>query len=113
MSGTRSPASPRLLLPARARSTGDQGNSLTFPLRFDYDPPLKVSPPRVLIIPCKERRMQIEERTVGTVKVLDVKGQIIQGDLLLKDKINSVVNQGHKQILVNLADVSYVDSAGL
>ena len=57
--------------------------------------------------------MQIEERTVGTVKVLDVKGQIIQGDLLLKDKINSVINQGHKQILVNLAGVSYVDSAGL
>lgn len=59
--------------------------------------------------------MQIEERSVGNVKVLDVKGQITftQGDMLLKDKINSVVSQGYKQILVNLADVSYVDSAGL
>ena len=37
--------------------------------------------------------MQIEERTVGSVKVLDVKGQITQGDLLLKDKINSVINR--------------------
>ena len=59
--------------------------------------------------------MQIDERTVGSVKVLDVKGQITftQGDMLLKDKINSVINQGHKQILVNLAGVSYIDSAGL
>jgi anti-sigma B factor antagonist len=59
--------------------------------------------------------MQIEERSVGNVKVLDVKGQITftQGDMLLKDKINSVVSQGHKQILINLAGVSYVDSAGL
>jgi anti-sigma B factor antagonist len=58
--------------------------------------------------------MQIDERTVGSVKVLDVKGQIIQGDASqLKDKIHSVVNQGSKQILINLAGVSYVDSAGL
>jgi anti-sigma B factor antagonist len=45
--------------------------------------------------------MQIDERTVGHVKVLDVTGQI------------TIVNQGHKQILVNLGGVSYVDSAGL
>jgi anti-sigma B factor antagonist len=57
--------------------------------------------------------MQIEERTVGGVKVLDVKGQVIQGDLLLKDKVNSVISQGHKRILINMGDVSYVDSAGL
>lgn len=59
--------------------------------------------------------MQINERMVGSVKVLDVTGQITftQGDALLKDKIHSMVNQGHKKILVNLAGVSYVDSAGL
>src|SRR5713101_6679510 len=59
--------------------------------------------------------MQIEERSVGSVVVLDVKGKITlgDGDELLKDKINSLVNQGHKQILLNLAGVPYIDSAGL
>ena len=32
---------------------------------------------------------------------------------MLKDKIHSVVHQGSKKILVNLAGVDYVDSAGL
>jgi anti-sigma B factor antagonist len=59
--------------------------------------------------------MQIEERTVGDVIVLDLKGKVTlgQGDELLKDKVNSLVNQGHKKIVLNLAEVPYVDSAGL
>ncbi len=59
--------------------------------------------------------MQIEERSVGGVVVLDVKGKITlgDGDELLKDKINSLVNQDRKQILLNLAGVPYIDSAGL
>jgi anti-sigma B factor antagonist len=59
--------------------------------------------------------MQIEERTIGDVVVLDLKGKVTlgQGDELLKDKVNSLVNQGHRKIVLNLADVPYVDSAGL
>jgi anti-sigma B factor antagonist len=59
--------------------------------------------------------MQIEERAVGEVVVLDLKGKITlgEGDELLKDKVNSLVNQGHKKIVLNLADVPYIDSAGL
>ena len=59
--------------------------------------------------------MQIDERTVGDVIVLDLKGKITlgKGDELLKDKVNSLVNQGHRKILLNFADVPYVDSAGL
>jgi anti-sigma B factor antagonist len=59
--------------------------------------------------------MQIEERTVGDVVMLDLKGKITlgEGDELLKDKVNSLVNQGHKKIVLNLADVPYIDSAGL
>ena len=59
--------------------------------------------------------MQIEERTVGDVVVLDLKGKITlgAGDELLKDKVNSLVNQGHRKIVLNLADVPYIDSAGL
>ena len=59
--------------------------------------------------------MNIEERVVGDVVVLDLKGKVTlgEGDELLKDKVNSLVNQGHRKLLLNLADVPYVDSAGL
>jgi len=59
--------------------------------------------------------MQIEERTVGDVMVLDVRGKVTlgEGDEMLKDKVNSLVNQGHKKIVLNLAEVPYIDSAGL
>jgi len=59
--------------------------------------------------------MQIQERKVGDVVVLDLKGKITlgEGDELLKDKVNSLVNQGHKKVILNLADVPYIDSAGL
>ncbi len=59
--------------------------------------------------------MQIEERTVGDVLVLDVKGRITlgEGDEILKDKVNSLLNQGQKKIVLNLAEVPYIDSAGL
>ncbi len=59
--------------------------------------------------------MQISERAVGDVVVLDLKGRITlgDGDEMLKDKVNAVVNGGKKKIILNLADVPYVDSAGL
>ena len=60
--------------------------------------------------------MQIAERSVGNVKVLDLSGQITLAkgdDQLLKDKVNSLVHQGNKRILVNLASVTHMDSAGL
>ena len=59
--------------------------------------------------------MQIEQRAVGDVIVLDLKGKVTlgEGDELLKDKVNSLVNQGHRKIVLNLADVPYIDSAGL
>ena len=59
--------------------------------------------------------MQIEERAVGDVLILDVKGRITlgEGDELLKDKVNSLLNQGQKKIVLNLAAVPYIDSAGL
>lgn len=59
--------------------------------------------------------MQIEERVVGDVTILDLKGKITlgEGDEVLKDKINSLILQNRKRILLNLADVPYIDSAGL
>ena len=59
--------------------------------------------------------MKIEQRTVENVVVLDLQGRITlgDGDELLKDKVNSLTNQGLKNIVLNLAEVPYVDSAGL
>jgi anti-sigma B factor antagonist len=63
----------------------------------------------------KESGMQIEERVVGDVTILDLKGKITlgEGDEALKDKINSLVLQDRRRILLNLAEVPYIDSAGL
>ena len=62
--------------------------------------------------------MQIEERVDKdhpNVTILDLKGKITlgEGDEALKDKINSLVLQEKRSILLNLADVPYIDSAGL
>ena len=59
--------------------------------------------------------MHIEERAIGDVMVLDLKGRVTlgEGDELLKDKVNSLINQGQKKLVLNLADVPYIDSAGL
>ncbi len=59
--------------------------------------------------------MQIEQRSIGDVTVLDLKGKLTlgDGDELLRDKVNSLVQQGLKKIVLNLAEVPYIDSAGL
>src|SRR5438105_10133270 len=59
--------------------------------------------------------MQIEERVDGAVTILDLKGKITlgEGDEALKDKINSLIQQGRTRLLLNFADVPYIDSAGL
>jgi len=63
-----------------------------------------------------EGLMQLSERRIGDVVVVDVSGKITLGDgsdQALKDKMRSLVQQGHTRLLLNLGDVSYVDSAGL
>jgi anti-sigma B factor antagonist len=59
--------------------------------------------------------MEIAERTVGDVTVLDLKGKMTlgEGDELLKDKINSLLAASKKKLLLNLEGVPYIDSAGL
>jgi hypothetical protein len=43
----------------------------------------------------------------GDVTILDLKGKMTlgEGDEMLKDKINSLIHQGHKKLLLNLAEV--------
>ncbi|HQZ39981.1 MAG TPA: STAS domain-containing protein [Vicinamibacterales bacterium] len=59
--------------------------------------------------------MEIAERTVNDVMILDLKGKMTlgEGDELLKDKINSLLSTGRKKLLLNLEGVPYIDSAGL
>ena len=59
--------------------------------------------------------MDIAERMVGDVTVLDLKGKMTlgEGDELLKDKINSMLAAGKKKLVLNLEGVPYIDSAGL
>ena len=57
--------------------------------------------------------MQIDERKVGDVTILDMKGKMTlgDGDELLRTKINGVIQAGAKKIVLNLGDVPYIDSA--
>ena len=59
--------------------------------------------------------MDIAERTVSEVTVLDLKGKMTlgEGDELLKDKINSLLASGKRKLVLNLEGVPYIDSAGL
>ena len=59
--------------------------------------------------------MQIEERVVGDVTIIDLKGRMTrnEGYGLLKDKVNSLVQQGRRHLLLNLAEVPYMDSTSV
>lgn len=59
--------------------------------------------------------MKIEERAVSGVTILDLQGKMLigEGDELLREKINTLVENGTTKIVLNLEDVPYVDSAGL
>jgi anti-sigma B factor antagonist len=60
--------------------------------------------------------MEIGQRMVGDVVVIEITGDITLskgGDVLIKDKVQSLLQQGHRKLLLDLGNVSYVDSAGL
>jgi len=59
--------------------------------------------------------MDINERVVDTITILDLSGKLTIGEAaqLLKDKTESLVFQGRNRVIVNLAAVPYIDSGGL
>jgi anti-sigma B factor antagonist len=60
--------------------------------------------------------MQIGQRMVGDVAIVEITGDITMskgGDVMIKDKVNSLLQQGNRKLLLDLGNVSYVDSAGL
>lgn len=62
-----------------------------------------------------KNHMKIVERQVGDVTILDLQGKILigEGDDALRDAVNKAVDGGKTKLLLNLAEVPYVDSAGL
>jgi anti-sigma B factor antagonist len=60
-------------------------------------------------------KMTTSIRQVGGVAVVDVSGRIELGEesAALRDLIGDLLSKGHKQILLNLGDVHYIDSSGL
>jgi anti-sigma B factor antagonist len=59
--------------------------------------------------------LKIDTREVAHVTILDVKGRIVLGDEIgvLRDAVRGLVADGKKKIILNLADVDYIDSSGV
>jgi len=59
--------------------------------------------------------IQVSTHQVGDVSVMDVVGRITLGEgaSTLRDTIRDVVSKGNKKILLNLSEVSYIDSSGI
>ena len=60
--------------------------------------------------------MQLEEKTIGDVVVVAVKGSITSDsgqNVVLRDKVRSLLQQGHKKLVLDLGGVPFMDSAGL
>lgn len=59
--------------------------------------------------------MKMLERQIGSVTILDLAGAITfyEDADRLKDKINSLILQERTSVVLNLADVPYIDSGGL
>lgn len=59
--------------------------------------------------------MTITERKNGDVTILDVDGKILlgEGDVQLKRKIDELIERKEQKLLLNLANVPYMDSGGL
>ena len=59
--------------------------------------------------------VKLNTRQVGDVTVIDVAGRITlgEGSSALRDTLRDMVAQKHKKLLLNLGEVSYIDSSGI
>jgi len=59
--------------------------------------------------------MQITEHAVGDVTVLNLKGRMVleECDMPLNEHVGALVGQGRVKLVLDMQDVTYVDSAGL
>jgi len=59
--------------------------------------------------------VKLTTRQVGDVSVVDVAGRITigEGSSSLRDTIRELLTKGNKKVLLNLGEVSYIDSSGI
>ena len=59
--------------------------------------------------------MKASNRQVDGVTVVDMSGRITlgEGSVVLRDTIRDLIGKGQKKILLNLGDVTYIDSSGI
>jgi len=59
--------------------------------------------------------MKQNSRQVNGVTIVDMSGRITlgEGSVILRDSIRDLIGKGQKKILLNLGDVSYIDSSGI
>lgn len=59
--------------------------------------------------------MKIEIRTVGDVRILDCSGKITlgEGTKSVRNTVRDILQSGTKKIILNLADINYIDSSGI
>ena len=59
--------------------------------------------------------VKLNNRQVGDVTVMDVAGRITlgEGSSALREALRDLVGKDHKKILLNLGDVTYIDSSGI
>ena len=59
--------------------------------------------------------MKIEIRTIDGVKILDCSGKITlgEGTMSIRNTVRDMVQGGAKKIVLNLAEISYIDSSGV
>jgi anti-sigma B factor antagonist len=59
--------------------------------------------------------LSIKDRQAGDVTILDLSGKITigEGSVQLREAVKRMLDEGKKKLLLNLGDVSYVDSSGI
>ena len=60
-------------------------------------------------------RMQVEEQRVADVTILRLKGrlELDAGDVILREHVDRLVAEGRVNVLVDMKDVTRMDSAGI
>jgi len=57
--------------------------------------------------------LSIVQRQEGDVVILDLSGRLWILDLPLRDLINGLLSEGKRYLVLNVSNVSYIDSSGL
>jgi anti-sigma B factor antagonist len=59
--------------------------------------------------------MKVSTRQVDGIMILDLSGRITlgEGSVTLRDAVRDVLAKGTKHILLNLAEITYIDSSGI